>query len=527
MSPESAIHKDAIEQNQLPDETLPYELVRPACPSDTLHKVLNELGLFSNIIALASYHQPNDQPLNRTRLFQALQLVINQHPNLSNILVSQPSPDGKDSHQVWKARLKSIDLEKCVSFIDGYDDSESGLRRLLQKAHNTWFNTEDKTLPLWNLIVVNHTHVLFALHHSVADGIGGTAFHSALLAALNSVSKPSPASSVTPSPDNELPDDNIVIFSSQNRKASILRIILSCIYLLILRTLLPRKYWFFSSATYSMAVPPFTARGHAENRTKTKVQSLRLDHSILSKCLSACKKNNTTFTSLLATLIDVTLATDIYPNSKLRILATQVDCRRYAKQEDNIMNLASTISQTSFVSQYRKAGIAPISTNSSESSPLLGIKLIDCQLFWKLARKYNEWLKDGLSEANGKTPIPVQDFMVMSSFRKEEEAFAKQILPSIGLTTERAWSLSNLGVFDGQVTEGEEVEGPWRIGNVEFSVASTKSCVGYMLYFGVVSLRRGDCVIHVTYNEGALEDEMVLRMLGSMEQRLGYLLESA
>ena len=27
MSPESAIHKDAIEQNQLPDETLPYELV--------------------------------------------------------------------------------------------------------------------------------------------------------------------------------------------------------------------------------------------------------------------------------------------------------------------------------------------------------------------------------------------------------------------------------------------------------------------------------------------------------------------
>jgi hypothetical protein len=40
-------------------------------------------------------------------------------------------------------------------------------------------------------------------------------------------------------------------------------------------------------------------------------------------------------------------------------------------------------------------------------------------------------------------------------------------------------------------------------------------------------LRGGDCVIHVTYNEGALEDEMVLRMLGSMEQRLGYLLESA
>jgi Alcohol acetyltransferase len=495
-------------------------------PSDTLHKLFNELRLFSNIIVLGSYHQQSNQPLSKALLFQALRTVITRHPSLSSILVSQASTQQDGTHQAWKAKLKSIDLEKCVSFIDDYDDSDSGIRELLQKAHNTWFDTEDKTLPLWNVIVVNKVHVLFVFHHSVADGVGGTAFHKSLLAALNSISKngENSSSSAAALPDTELPEDNITIFEAQNRKASIFRIIISCIHLLILRILLPKKYWVFNDARYSMKVPPLTSLNKSEDRTTTKVQNLRLDSSILSKCLAACKNNNTTFTSLLATLIDVTLATDIYPSSKFRILATQVDCRRYVKQGDNLRNLASTITQSCFVREHRKAGIAPLSINSgSEMSPLLETKVMDCHRFWNIARRYSSWLKEGLSEANGKTPIPVQDFMVMSSFQKEEEAFAKQILPSIGLTTERAYSLSNLGVFDGQMEEG----GPWRIGNLEFSVAATKPCVGYMLYFGVITLKGGDCVLHATYNKGVLEDEMVFLLLERMEQRLSYLLENS
>jgi hypothetical protein len=63
--------------------------------------------------------------------------VVTQYPSLSSILVSQASTQQDGTHQTWKAKLKSTDLERCVSFIDGYDDSESGIRELLQKAHNT------------------------------------------------------------------------------------------------------------------------------------------------------------------------------------------------------------------------------------------------------------------------------------------------------------------------------------------------------------------------------------------------------
>lgn len=462
--------------------------------------------------------------MTKALLFQALRKVISQHPSLSSILVSQPSPQREGSHVAWKAKLKAIDLKKCVSFIEGYNDSEASLQNLLEKAHNTWFDTADQSLPLWSVTVVNRTHILFAVHHSVADGLGGIAFHKSLLAALNSICKSGVASSssIVPAPEGDLPEDNITIFEAQNRKASIVRIVLACVWLLILRFLLPKKFWFFNNATYTMKVPPITSLGNAEECNITKVQTLRLEQPVLEKCLVACKRNKTSFTSLLATLIDVTLATDIYiyPQSRFRILATQVDCRRYTEQEDNVRNLASTIMQASFVGKYRKAGVSPITRRAGNLTNT--VSEMDCPKFWELAGQYNNWLKDGLSEANGRTPIPVQDFMALSSFQKEEEAFAAKILPSIGLTTERAYSLSNLGVFDGGKAANE---GPWKIGNLEFSAASTKPCVGYMLYFGVVS-SDGNCVINVTYNKGVLEGRIVTMLLKRMELRLAYLLDN-
>jgi hypothetical protein len=115
----------------------------------------------------------------------------------------------------------------------------------------------------------------------------------------------------------------------------------------------------------------------------------------------------------------------------------------------------------------RLAFLSALPTNSgSESSPIAGKRRADCPASWDLARKYYTWLKEGLSKSNGKTPMPVQDSIVMSSLQKEEEVLEKTILHSIGLMTERAYSLSNLGVFDEKMEIGQEGgEGARRIGN--------------------------------------------------------------
>ena len=61
-----------------------------------------------------------------------------------------------------------------------------------------------------------------------------------------------------------------------------------------------------------------------------------------------------------------------------------------------------------------------------------------CHWFWNFTKGYNSWLKDGLSESNGKTPIIVQDFMVMSSFPEGGRGVCEaDYFFRLGLTTER------------------------------------------------------------------------------------------
>ena len=51
-------------------------------------------------------------------------------------------------------------MKDCIEFVDGYAYEKHGLQRILQDAHSQWFDIEDKTRPLWRLIIINHKHVL-------------------------------------------------------------------------------------------------------------------------------------------------------------------------------------------------------------------------------------------------------------------------------------------------------------------------------------------------------------------------------
>ena len=499
--------------------------------------LFSDLGIFANVVVSASYHQRSHQPLSANLLFKSLQIVIGQHPLLSVIFRRQSSLTKAGNHQLWKARLNSINIEDCVSFLDDYDDSDIGMRKLFEKVHNEWFDTEDKTRPLWKVIVVNRVHVLFVYHHAVCDGIAGTAFHQSLLAALNKVSKEdytsSSSSFIASTPDTPFPADAIPVFQEQSRSSSIIRIIILYVWLRILSLFLRKRDWVFSDANYSMQVPAVVNGPRSEgDRCVTRLQSLRLSSSVLTSSLEACKKNNTTFTSMLVTLIDTTLATDIYPSSKYRILATQVNLRRYAAQKDNIRNLGSTLTQASSVSAHRNVTKDSLLRSSPET--LLGKTEVamDKPLFWELARKHNNSLKRALTDEKNITPVPIQDLLLLSKSNDDEEAVASQLLPGIGVMAEHSYCMSNLGAFeqrvggDGNGMQGDEETGPWKIGDIEFTCSATAPCCGYLLYFAVLSLKGGACMVNISYVKGVLEDERVTMIIDKIELRLKALLES-
>ena len=121
-------------------------------------------------------------------IYAALPLVISEHPVLGTIVVEQPSTKKKGNKRTWQAHLKTIDFKDCIKFVDDAIGKQQCVR-LLEKEHDTWFEVEDKTKPLWRLVVVNGTKVLFVFHHTICDGKSGVVFHRSLLAALNKVNR--------------------------------------------------------------------------------------------------------------------------------------------------------------------------------------------------------------------------------------------------------------------------------------------------------------------------------------------------
>ncbi|KAK9372128.1 uncharacterized protein V1513DRAFT_265244 [Lipomyces chichibuensis] len=146
-----------------------YEMIRKAGPFETMFNLFHELGIQSNILVSATYTHSKSE-LTAAVLFEALRVVIDQHPALGILGVDQPSQKKKGNHRLWEARLNAINLTDCVEFVR-HDGEDQGLRRIIEKSHNEWFDTEDRARPLWKLVVVNNTHILFVYHHMIADGL--------------------------------------------------------------------------------------------------------------------------------------------------------------------------------------------------------------------------------------------------------------------------------------------------------------------------------------------------------------------
>lgn len=76
------------------------------------------------------------------------------------------------------------------------------------------------------------------------------------------------------------------------------------------------------------------------------------------------------------------------------------------------------------------------------------------------------------------------------------------------------------------VESESESYGPWQLKGTEFSVSAQKSQVGPMLYFAMASMKDGQCVINVSYEEDILQTGVVRRILEGVERRLIMLLEA-
>ena len=106
-------------------------------PPDTLHKLSDELGLFSNIINLGSYHQQSHKALSKryySKLFELWSRNIQVYPVFwcRKHRLSKTAPTKRES-QVKSTDLESVSHSSMAMMIRNLGSFEN----LLQKAHNT------------------------------------------------------------------------------------------------------------------------------------------------------------------------------------------------------------------------------------------------------------------------------------------------------------------------------------------------------------------------------------------------------
>ncbi|KAJ5917575.1 hypothetical protein N7466_011129 [Penicillium verhagenii] len=446
-------------------------------------------------------------------MYKALPLVISEHPALATILVDQPSMKKMGRKRTWQARLKRICFKDCVRFIDDVAGKEH-FTQLLQVEHNTWFNTDDKTKPLWR-VVVNGSQILFVFHHSVCDGRSGMIFHRSLLAALNKVTRKQEESGqedIFPTdfnvPNYELMPESMALFRLLGMRFNIYIGLLSYLFSILVKFFLRKNYTFFTDVIFKDNFPSKDNPVPLPERPVTKLERICLSPSQLEASLNACKKHKTSFTALIGTLIHVTLACEVYPVAKLGLSYFAIDLRRFlpAEYSSIIGNYVSSHQSNQWLNIYRQAGAM---------SPAIDTQIAH---MWQLSQRTKADLDSAMLTHH--TPLPVANALGLTAIGEDDETIMTGIYHVLDVAVTKSFCVSSL------VEPNFESFGPWQLESAEFSVSAQKSQVGPMLYFAMASVKDSQCVINVSYEEDILQNGVVRRILEGVERRLIMLLEA-
>jgi hypothetical protein len=141
-------------------------------------------------------------------------------------------------------------------------------------------------------------------------------------------------------------------------KFSIWVALLSYLSSLLIKVFLRKIYTFFNDITLGGRLPSKENPVPLAERPATKIDRMCLSPSQLAASLKACRKHNTSITTLIETLIHVTLAYEFYPTARIGLSYLAVDLCRFLPTEysDTMGNYVSSHQCNHWLGNYHKAG---------------------------------------------------------------------------------------------------------------------------------------------------------------------------
>ncbi|KAF2728216.1 hypothetical protein EJ04DRAFT_581496 [Polyplosphaeria fusca] len=459
-------------------ETSALEGLRPCGHIEKYSTSRHHLKIYNNVACAASYSRPASSTSLQAIIFEALRAVIKTHPILSAI------PLDEDKPETYFARLPSINLDTCVTFVErkasipSHNESDQELDALIQAQHNLAFKDSIGTKPFWRLVVLHPTSsttnftLIWVFHHALADGTAGLIFHRTFVSALRSLPPALPEESnplVTPPSTPLIPP---------------------------LEDLhpLPLSFWFILKTLWGSWFPSRPASlwtGSSIPSPPAQSSNLRtliLSASTTEKLLALSRANKTSLTATLETLVASAVFTLLDQKHTTLRVDGPISLRRFLTLKDQGQGIEDALG--TFTGQYFHTH-----TRASEAGDAIS---------WPEARAVRSSITTELAK-NGKDST-VGLLRWVSDLQKFFEE-------KVGQPRGGTFELSNVGVFEarGGGNKGENEES-WRIGRVVFS--QSMGTTGPAFSCSVVTGADGCCVLAFNWLEegpGELDVEKVMQ----------------
>ncbi|OAX80134.1 hypothetical protein ACJ72_05541 [Emergomyces africanus] len=417
-----------------------FEKLRPVGLLERYSTARHYLGFYVNVAVTATYTLPEICPHPaRSYIYKACKTLIGQHPTLSAI------PVGEETDEPYFVRLPSIDLDNCVFFEERRQrernplsneppnsDPDLDLEELLHIQHNIPFSPPS---PFWRLCVLtnpDHAHVFtasFVFHHAIGDGSSGMAFHKTFLHALH-LALSSSSSSVE------------VVNTIESPKIPLLPNIEE-LHLMpvsipfLLSILFKEKIW-------NKRNPNLWTGSKIAMPLQTEIRHLVLSKSQTVSFRDICRKNRTTVTAALQTLVAGAIFVNLSTHhSQLRCVGA-ISNRRWLG--DSISDDSMGVFVQDFHDSYYRESFFDQEGNF--------------KFPWDEAIRSRGTIKDTINR-RGKNAMP--------NLLKYVTNFHSEVLMSkVGKNREDSYEVSNLGVFRSNLEPDAESRSP-RVGRMVFS----------------------------------------------------------
>ncbi|KAH7161991.1 alcohol acetyltransferase [Dactylonectria estremocensis] len=498
-------------------------VVRPTNYLDRMFYIQHRVGAQSNIILSAHYASASDSGLKslpREAVYSAVRSVVTEYPELSIIGLVQPL-DSKGHQGLRLAALHEIDLETCVEFRD--DDEPKATPEALECLHNEWDWTDEQfnpRQPWWKVVVLGGQEVVFVYHHIVCDGRFSQTFQRQLLAGLNSFDEHrDPVSRIIKI------DPEAVRLEPEMEKFWVSTVSVFRVIHVFLTSMLVRLFW--GGRLLFTDLPRAKPHGKSaliealpEERTKTRIATLRISSARMRRIISACRERKANFAPLLLCMMLCTLACDYYPRAKVGISNCALDLRSLYPRGTESPRSAQLLQQAGghrkFIWLERCRRIFHHQSWTQNDDGKVNAPKVDVDAAWQLVQEYRSALSKGFQA----DPSPhLVTLKAGNNVSGDLEEMMKSYFPVLGTHLNNSIQLSNLGVFATETSSGT-----WKIDDVNFSAATVNGNLSYNISLNVVGVEGGDTVVNASYEDGVLAEDMVYAILETTLERIDAIL---